>query len=134
MSAPESVGVELTEAEIRTAYLAEYSHAKVRDRYDADLLMAGFADGARWLAARQAPTVALDVETVRDLQAIAFAIDSTHHFHGTKCTCGFDSHGRARSMTEHITKTVLTKVESLAVYETPGLWREDITKALEGEG
>ena len=32
-----------------------------------------------------------------------FLIEGTHHFHGTKCLCGFDSHGRARSMTEHIT-------------------------------
>ncbi|ABR10460.1 MULTISPECIES: hypothetical protein [Bacteria] len=40
--------------EIRAEYLARYSHANVRDRYDADLMMAGFEDGARWAAGRTA--------------------------------------------------------------------------------
>lgn len=40
----------MTEEEIKQEYLNRYSHANVRDRYDADLLMAGFADGAAWAA------------------------------------------------------------------------------------
>lgn len=32
----------------REAALDAYSWEKVRDRYDADLLMAGFIDGANW--------------------------------------------------------------------------------------
>lgn len=34
--------------EIRKEALSVYSHANVRDRYDADLMMAGFSDGAEW--------------------------------------------------------------------------------------
>lgn len=32
----------------RQESLSRYSHVNVRDRYDADLLMAGFQDGAAW--------------------------------------------------------------------------------------
>ena len=32
----------------RTEALNRYSHENVRDRYDADLMLAGFADGAEW--------------------------------------------------------------------------------------
>ena len=34
--------------EIRKEALSVYSHANVRDRYDADLMMAGFSDGVEW--------------------------------------------------------------------------------------
>ena len=37
----------------RAEALSRYSHADVRDRYDADLLMAGFVDGAEWQASRK---------------------------------------------------------------------------------
>jgi hypothetical protein len=40
------------------------------------------------------------------LEAALFRVESTHHFHGTTCLCGFDSHGRARSATEHITAEI----------------------------
>lgn len=40
--------------EIRKQALSVYSHAKVRDRYDADLMMAGFSDGAEWADAHPA--------------------------------------------------------------------------------
>ncbi len=33
---------------VRAEALNRYSHKNVRDRYDADLLMAGFSDGAKW--------------------------------------------------------------------------------------
>ena len=62
------------------------------------------ADVAR-LTARPAP--AWDEEAV---QAEVLGIDARHHFHGTACLCGFDSHGRARSATEHITSAVLAVV------------------------
>ena len=39
--------------EARVQARDEYSHAKVRDRYDADLMMAGFEDGAVWQADRE---------------------------------------------------------------------------------
>ena len=48
--------------EAREEALSRYSHANVRDRYDADLLMAGFADGAAWQAER-------DAERIRKLEA-----------------------------------------------------------------
>lgn len=35
-------------ARAKAESLRRYSHANVRDRYDADLLMAGFQDGASW--------------------------------------------------------------------------------------
>lgn len=57
------------------------------------------------LTARPAP--AWDEEVV---QAEVLGIDARHHFHGTACLCGFDSHGRARSATEHITSAVLAVV------------------------
>ena len=57
------------------------------------------------LTARPAP--AWDEDTV---QAEVLGIDARHHFHGTACLCGFDSHGRARSATEHITSAVLAVV------------------------
>ena len=53
------------------------------------------------------PTPAWDEEAV---QAEVLGIDARHHFHGTACLCGFDSHGRARSATEHITSAVLAVV------------------------
>ena len=65
---------------------------------------AGLAPGAR-RTARPAP--AWDEEAV---QAEVLGIDARHHFHGTACLCGFDSHGRARSATEHITSAVLAVV------------------------
>lgn len=37
-----------TRDDAHTEALRRYSHANVRDRYDADLLMAGFEDGAQW--------------------------------------------------------------------------------------
>ena len=63
----------------------------------------------RWLAARDRETAARawDEEAV---QAEVLGIDARHHFHGTACLCGFDSHGRARSATEHITSAVLAVV------------------------
>ena len=94
---PAPVGVTLTDAEIRSAGLSEYSHEKVRDRYDADLLMAGFADGIRWLAARQAPTVALDREAVA--QAI---IDHSYNYDLDECMCG-----SRVDMAGHVTRAVL---------------------------
>ena len=57
------------------------------------------------LTARPAP--AWDEGAV---QAEVLGIDARHHFHGTACLCGFDSHGRARSATEHITSAVLAVV------------------------
>ncbi|WP_171024165.1 hypothetical protein [Microbacterium sp. 5K110] len=32
----------------RQEAISRYSHKNVRDRYDADLLMAGFEEGAAW--------------------------------------------------------------------------------------
>lgn len=54
-------GVDVMTTDIRTAARTEafnnhYSHKQVRDRYDADLLMAGFQEGAVWAAARVTPT------------------------------------------------------------------------------
>ena len=51
----------MTAPDVRTAARAEalnnqYSHKQVPDRYDADLLIAGFLDGAVWGAALVAPT------------------------------------------------------------------------------
>ena len=56
---------------------------------------------------RAATSPAWDEDTVR---AEVLGIDARHHFHGTACLCGFDSHGRARSATEHITSAVLAVV------------------------
>lgn len=55
--------------EIRREALSLYSHANVRDRYDADLMMAGFTDGAEWADAHPAvprPTA----EEVSALEAV----------------------------------------------------------------
>lgn len=51
----------MTATDVRTAARAEafnnhYSHKQVRDRYDADLLITGFVDGAVWGAALVTPT------------------------------------------------------------------------------
>ena len=103
------------------AALAEVERltAEVQERDEwlhetAALLPEGF-DGDEWegeviarfirQAARPAP--AWDEEAV---QAEVLGIDARHHFHGTACLCGFDSHGRARSATEHITSAVLAVV------------------------
>ena len=51
-------------------------------------------------------------------QASVFKVEGTHHFHGTKCLCGFDSYGRARSATEHITGLTLA---ALGLGATRGL-------------
>lgn len=52
--------ITLTDEEIKAEARRRYNHQSVRDRYDADLLMAGFEDGASWaverIAARQAAT------------------------------------------------------------------------------
>jgi len=45
-------------------------------------------------------------ETVRDHMALIvaaarYAVESKHHQHGGRCTCGFES-ARARSHTEHV--------------------------------
>ena len=97
----------------------ERLRAEVQERDEwlhetAALLPEGF-DGDEWegeviarfirQAARPAP--AWDEEAV---QAEVLGIDARHHFHGTACLCGFDSHGRARSATEHITSAVLAVV------------------------
>ena len=37
----------------------------------------------------------------------AHAVDSTHHFHGTTCLCGFEGDARKRTQTEHITAAVI---------------------------
>ncbi|WP_424936689.1 MULTISPECIES: hypothetical protein [Bacteria] len=47
-----------TDDEIRAEYLSRYSHANIRDRYDADLMMAGFEDGVRWAAEVRAAALA----------------------------------------------------------------------------
>ena len=47
------------------------------------------------------------VTVTTEEQAAVFKVEGVHHFHGTKCLCGFDSYGRARSMTEHITGLTL---------------------------
>lgn len=39
-------------SEARAEALSRYSHAHVRDRYDADLLIAGFEEGAAWAKAQ----------------------------------------------------------------------------------
>ena len=76
------------------------------------------------LTARPAP--AWDEEAV---QAEVLGIDARHHFHGTACLCGFDSHGRARSATEHITSAVLAVVrEHLPVKPS----REAVIEAMLG--
>ncbi len=44
-----------------------------------------------------------------DEKAVAealYAVESVHHFHGTECLCGFNSH-RARERTAHITRLAL---------------------------
>ncbi|WP_431863007.1 hypothetical protein [Microbacterium algeriense] len=51
-----------TTEESKQEALRRYSHANVRDRYDADLLMAGFADGAKWVASQAACVVAEEPE------------------------------------------------------------------------
>ena len=81
----------------------------------AALLPEGF-DGDEWegeviarfirQAARPAPV--WDEEAV--VAAEVLGINARHHFHGTACLCGFDSHGRARSATEHITSAALAVV------------------------
>ena len=103
------------------ALLAEVKRltAEVQERDEwlhetAALLPEGF-DGDEWEGEviarfiRQAsrPAPAWDEEAV---QAEVLGIDARHHFHGTACLCGFDSHGRARSATEHITSAVLAVV------------------------
>ena len=70
------------------------------------------------------PAPAWDEEAV---QAEVLGIDARHHFHGTACLCGFDSHGRARSATEHITSAVLAVVRRHLPVK-PG--REDVARAL----
>lgn len=58
------------EDEARTEALTKYSHQNVRDRYDADLMMVGFVDGAEWQASRK-PGVTDDmVGTVAELDAL----------------------------------------------------------------
>ena len=42
----------------------------------------------------------------QEIETAQFKVESIHHFHGTKCLCGFNSNGRARSATEHITQTL----------------------------
>ena len=91
-----------------SALLAEVKRltAEVQERDEwlhetAALLPEGF-DGDEWdgeviarfirQAARPAP--AWDEDTV---QAEVLGINARHHFHGTACLCGFDSHGRTES-------------------------------------
>ena len=42
----------------------------------------------------------------KEIETAQFKVESIHHFHGTECLCGFNSYGRARSATEHITQTL----------------------------
>lgn len=42
-------------------------------------------------------------QVAQEIEAHQIKVESIHHIHGTKCLCGFDSHGRARSATEHVT-------------------------------
>ena len=37
----------------------------------------------------------------------AHTVDSTHHFHGMTCLCGFEGDARKRTQTEHITAAVI---------------------------
>lgn len=58
-----------------------------------------------------------------------FNVESVHHFHEAKCLCGFDSHGRARSATEHITDATLTalgRASTSTPDEAAQLLRRDI--------
>lgn len=41
----------------------------------------------------------------------AWRIESSHHFHGTTCICGFASH-RARDRTEHLTRPLMDAIET----------------------
>lgn len=46
-------------------------------------------------------------QIAKEIEAAQFKVDSLHHFHGAaKCLCGYDSHHRARSATEHITQAL----------------------------
>jgi len=45
-------------------------------------------------------------DIAREIEAEQFKVESIHRFHGTTCLCGFDSQGRARSATEHITQAL----------------------------
>ncbi len=48
------------------------------------------------------------------LQRAAFDVEHRHQIHGTECVCGkFDSHGRCRSATEHITGEVIRALDAL---------------------
>lgn len=52
--------------------------------------------------------------TLDALEAVlkeAWRIESSHHFHGTTCTCGYASH-RARDRTEHLTRPLTDAIES----------------------
>lgn len=48
------------------------------------------------------------------IEAEVFKIESTHHFHGETCLCGFSS-ARSRSRTEHITGLVRAVFEKAHV-------------------
>lgn len=65
----EKLSDEARRESVERASLDAYSHEKVRDRYDADLMMAGFEDGAEWQAARDQERIAAledEVERLRD--------------------------------------------------------------------
>ena len=62
----------------------------------------------------EATTLPIAAQTLRDafarLDRAARVVDSTHHFHGTQCSCGFTGDARKRTQTEHITAAVLALV------------------------
>lgn len=63
-------------------------------------------------AALEAAAPLIAAQALRDAlarlgRAAAYAVDSTHHFHGIQCSCGFTGDARKRTQTEHITTAVL---------------------------
>ena len=59
--------------------------------------------------AAAAPYIAAQVlrDALARLGRAAYAVDSTHHFHGIQCSCGFTGDARKRTQTEHITTAML---------------------------
>lgn len=48
----------------------------------------------------------LRAKIAAEIRAAQYEVESVHQIHGTRCLCGFDTNGRSRSATEHITQSL----------------------------
>ena len=99
------------EAAARAAY--EYGFLRHVRRSSLGLAWDDISEEAResWrqVVLAAAPHIAAQVlrDALARLGRAAYAVDSTHHFHGIQCSCGFTGDARKRTQTEHITTAVL---------------------------